>query len=302
MKRLSFILLYTLVAHIAVLGSPCYAWSKYGHERLSETLVLQMTAAQQQYFTGLVKNLTKNADISQLGTWADANRDKSLDKVFRGNVPQALQAFKNQNTSKWHYYNNFVPASGASGGTLGACRLKNRGLLLARLQLIDQILFDASIELNKQQEAVLIAFQVHMLQDIHQPLHTFARVDNECVADRGGNLVCLTKQSKNNCDLNLHRYWDQGFGVFNHMSRLVPYQGDATFDPQRWINESLHFVHTVYIDPNSKDYNSQAYFSGAYKASAQQLVENQVSKTQARTLKYLQRYYFFRANTVPIKK
>lgn len=53
---------------------------------------------------------------------------------------------------------------------------------------------------------------VHVVGDIHQPLHATTKVSRDYPeGDRGGNLV---KLHKNHIAKNLHSYWDKGAGLF----------------------------------------------------------------------------------------
>lgn len=53
---------------------------------------------------------------------------------------------------------------------------------------------------------------VHVVGDLHQPLHAATRVSRQYPeGDRGGNLVIL---HKNRIAKNLHAYWDKGAGLF----------------------------------------------------------------------------------------
>ncbi len=68
------------------------------------------------------------------------------------------------------------------------------------------------------------AFRVilHVVADIHQPLHAATRVSAEYPkGDRGGNLVSL---GQNPIAKNLHAYWDQGAGLLRTQHRYSPSQ------------------------------------------------------------------------------
>lgn len=69
-----------------------------------------------------------------------------------------------------------------------------------------------------------IAFRVilHVVGDIHQPLHAATRVSNQYPqGDRGGNLLPL---SGNRVAKNLHAYWDKGAGSLVTKRRYSPAQ------------------------------------------------------------------------------
>jgi hypothetical protein len=72
--------------------------------------------------------------------------------------------------------------------------------------------FDALIRGNATdaQKSVAIAWIEHLIGDIHQPLHTSARVtETEKKGDQGGNLFLLTPQgTPRDKQQNLHSFWD----------------------------------------------------------------------------------------------
>lgn len=91
----------------------------------------------------------------------------------------------------WHYINvadhgSIAAAAGASDDNLLA--------VLARfeLELRDQ-------DLPLEQRSIALRFIVHLVADIHQPLHVGRR------EDRGGNLIEVTVRGKAS---NLHAVWD----------------------------------------------------------------------------------------------
>ena len=78
-----------------------------------------------------------------------------------------------------------------------------------------------------EQEALSVAvrFLVHYMGDLHQPLHTIARVNDDYPkGDQGGNLFKLPKV--NNTD-NLHSIWDSM--VLLETERIV-----LPFTPVTW--------------------------------------------------------------------
>ena len=75
---------------------------------------------------------------------------------------------------------------------------------------------------------------LHVVGDIHQPLHAATRVSREHpLGDRGGNLVLLKDRAVAH---NLHAYWDRGAGLLRTKKRLSSSQiKDMAFDiHQRW--------------------------------------------------------------------
>lgn len=65
---------------------------------------------------------------------------------------------------------------------------------------------------NASKKSTALRILVHVVGDIHQPLHAATCVSRSYPeGDRGGNLVVL---HKNKMAKNLHSYWDKGAGLF----------------------------------------------------------------------------------------
>lgn len=72
----------------------------------------------------------------------------------------------------------------------------------------------------------------HVVGDIHQPLHTIARVSNKNPkGDLGGNLFPL---ARNPMGINLHQYWDNGGGVLVGQAKSFQIQNKAKQLEQKW--------------------------------------------------------------------
>lgn len=112
-------------------------------------------------------------------------------------------------------------------------------------------------------KAFALRMLLHIIGDIHQPLHTISIFSVEYPnGDRGGNLVAL---APNSIGPNLHAYWDNGGGLFliskpNNAKKIQKMASDLRkqypcdvkrqkIAVMRWIEEShqlaLDKVHTI---------------------------------------------------------
>jgi hypothetical protein len=82
------------------------------------------------------------------------------------------------------------------------------GKAVEKLFDFDKVLRDASAP--DAEKAIALAWVMHLIGDLHQPLHTSARVtDLEPKGDQGGNTFLLTpKDTPRNQQENLHWFWD----------------------------------------------------------------------------------------------
>ena len=115
----------------------------------------------------------------QAGYWPDVVRDEAW--------PARKEAY---DRPTWHYVNHFWRDDGETlpeKGTLGE--------LLERLELLGR-----GVE-----NGVAVAWLLHLVGDVHQPLHSSGRVTaREPKGDRGGNDFELDDPEA----WNLHAYWD----------------------------------------------------------------------------------------------
>lgn len=74
--------------------------------------------------------------------------------------------------------------------------------------------FISNDKANPYERARFLALLIHIVGDIHQPLHTVALVTAKFPkGDRGGNDYIVTYKNKHS---NVHKVWDEGVGAFEH--------------------------------------------------------------------------------------
>ncbi len=140
-----------------------------------------------------------------VSTWADIIRDRSFDVRY-----------KKYHHSNWHYSDTFWRQNGEKAEVLTGFEEGGQGV--AKLIEFDKVIRDPAS--SDKDEAIAIAWIMHLGGDLHQPLHTSARVtDLEPKGDQGGNLFLLTpKGTPRDKQQNLHWFWDSIVG------RNVPFE------------------------------------------------------------------------------
>lgn len=140
---------------------------------------------------------------------------------------------------------------------------------------------------NPYELARFLAFLIHIVGDIHQPLHTVSNFSSVFPnGDQGGNLYFIRY---NNEKMNLHRLWDSGFSLFDQAAipenaemladaiiKHYPrsYFGSKTndLDVNHWLQEGMlnakSYVYTTPIDHTPSD---------DYLAVGEKTVESQVA-------------------------
>ncbi|MDQ3131300.1 MAG: S1/P1 nuclease [Acidobacteriota bacterium] len=150
---------------------------------------------------------TKQRELFMIAsTWADIVRDRKFkeryDKYHKGN---------------WHYSDTFWQT--VNGKTEYLKDMEEGGKAVEKLYDFEKVLRDNSA--SDEDKAIALAWILHLGGDIHQPLHTSARVTElEPKGDQGGNLFLLTPKDTQRSE-NLHWFWDSIVGG------NIPRQNDA---------------------------------------------------------------------------
>lgn len=164
-------LLYIALTLCIVSNQPVAAFGRIGHQIIGQI-------AEENLSKNAAKNIQKFAQgksLAQMSTWADEIRSRP----------------KWRYTAPWHYI------SIADNENWGSVERKPNGDVLRSLQRFEKVLLDPNTTSKKKWQA--LAFYVHFIGDIHQPLHVGYG------HDQGGNSVKLTWFGK---DSNLHSVWD----------------------------------------------------------------------------------------------
>ena len=223
------------VASVAtmVVSSSALAWGQTGHRVTGEIA--------QQYLSPLtqaaVAELLPSGSLAQASTYADEMRSEQTE-------------FWQKTASPWHYVT--VP-HGKHYHQVGAPK---QGDAYSALQSFTETL--KSDTASKEEKQLALRFIVHIIGDLHQPLH----VGNG--NDRGGNDIKVRFFWN---DSNLHRVWDsqmleqRGLSYTEWSQWLVQdisgsdIQQWASIKPEDWMAESIEYRDELYPqDANNMNY------------------------------------------------
>jgi len=185
---------------ILTLASMLHAWGTEGHSLVARIAAEQLTPAAQTRVTAL---LGSGQSLRSISSWADEVRRSRAD------------------TGPWHFIDIQV-----TDPHLDMARDCHKGdCVLAKIADFERVLRDASASPGQQREALM--FLVHLIGDMHQPLHCSDR------HDRGGN---STKVRFRDRDTNLHSVWDSG--LLSHMppedQLFAIYSAEAKRRNKKW--------------------------------------------------------------------
>lgn len=181
---------------------------------------------------------------------------------------------------KWHYVDYpYVPLGDPTGGE--PPQIPN-----AEIELYE--LFDSlKVENPSSEKAINFCWLFHILEDVHQPLHTVSLFDvDHPRGDRGGNDTYIEFQGED-LVMKLHSYWD---GLISGNPQTIPEQAKNLLEHSEvtdtlarnfsdWIRkESVPLaVHVVYQNGKvrgTKDHPTVV--TNAYDSEAQQTAYRQI--------------------------
>lgn len=175
MPRIASLLLLALLAlpappAVATPAPSALRWGKSGHRIIARVAASQLTPLTRQR----VHELLGDETLASIAPWGDE---------IRAERP---------NTANWHYID--IPVTDSLYRPERYCP---DGCIITALKT--QLALLANQSTPRSQRAEALKWVVHLVGDLHQPLHVGER------GDRGGNDVKITWEGRPS---NLHRLWD----------------------------------------------------------------------------------------------
>lgn len=219
-----FVLTGLLAAFAAV---PAFGWDDVGHKITAYIAWQQMSDQTRERVIEILRRAPEDSHLSVLyrsygaqpetarkreffmvtATWPDIVRDRDFPVRF-----------KTYHKGNWHYDDTFWRQ--VDGKMVIIENMPEGGEGLMRLVESERTLRDAAA--TDAAKALALAWFLHIGGDLHQPLHTSARItDLEPKGDQGGNTFLLTSaDTPQRNRVNLHGYWD------SIVSRKMPMPGE----------------------------------------------------------------------------
>jgi hypothetical protein len=155
------------------------------------------------------------------------------------------------NRSAWHYVN--FPLYGSTSNAR-AIQVAPKDILTG---LAAAETFVAEQGANDEERAIALAWVIHLVGDLHQPLHCATAITMAHPGprgDRGGNETIIAVMRRKR--VTLHAFWDGLFGTSKDPSRAVrtaillerrmaPSSVDTTGDDRKWAVESSLLAQSV---------------------------------------------------------
>lgn len=312
MTKLSKLLIFSVTLLICV--TSVKGWNDEGHKTISyiawqrmspaareKAIKILLSAPEDSHLSALYPQDSRSAAIKNrelfmiASYWADIVRDRKFEnrhKYHQGN---------------WHYADTFWKEENGKVKILENPG-EEGGKAVEKLFEFAKVLQDANA--SNADKAIALAWILHLGGDIHQPLHTSARITElEPKGDQGGNLFLLTpKDTPREKSENLHWYWDSILG--RNIARndacdgaFIPMVGEkimkkhpfakmqgrlklGEFD--NWQQEGFRLATKDVFSPDLKRYESPSL---QYKKKAFQLSQEQMALAGYRLGEMLNRIF-----------
>ena len=217
-----------LFAVAFIFANSVYAWDDTGHKLVAYIAWQRMTPEAREKAFNILMSAPEDSDLSVFylqdsrsnevkrrelfliaSTWADIVRDKKF-----------KNRYAKYHHGTWHYLDTFWREVDGKIELVSELKSDDENAV-ERLFAFDKILRDASA--SGEDKAIALAWILHLVGDIHQPLHDSARVTKyDPKGDQGGNLFIVSpKGAKGEDRVSLHWFWDSIIG------RNIPRVNDA---------------------------------------------------------------------------
>lgn len=299
---------------IACLSQPAFAWNSFGHmvvasiayrnldpqtqARVNSLLMLNPYYATQwaaMIPPGVSTDDRKRMIFMLAATWPDAIKgDPNYhdDGEEGGNRPSGPEARRNTGYDDLnrHKYWHFIDVPFSQDGTDVSAVAIPTPNAETQIAAFRETLHSASA--SEALKSYDLVWLLHVIGDVHQPLHCVTRVSKEHPqGDSGGNTEILCGVDHEPCVGKLHAFWDNILGTSDSVGAADQYAAELhapavsradVADVNTWIRVNAALARSdVYVDPVT---NGDGPFRAtpAYTEAAKELARRQVALAGAR--------------------
>jgi hypothetical protein len=281
-------------------GSPALAWNDFGHMTAAALAFEQLTPAARsgtaqllrlnpsypEWVAGVSPAERDEVAFVRAATWADWIKH-APGYIDDGQQPVAADAARNIGYADhlqhryWHYID--VPFTPDHTPTRPAAHPNAQTQISAFQRTL------SSLHASPALKSYDLVWLLHLVADVHQPLHVTARFTHELPqGDAGGNRIALCAPP---CRRELHAFWDGALGHSSNPRRArvlarelppPPAALAAIADPARWVEETHALaLSAVYVDPIGNGAGPYA-LTRAYTVQARALARERIALAGAR--------------------
>jgi hypothetical protein len=287
MKSFKIIVCIFCVA-VGLAGYPAYAWNSTGHMTIAELAWRAMSPGERQSASELLRHHPHYAELLEAeqvpgidhdewvflraSTWPDLVRPAMPGRPAK---PAYITSYHRPN---WHFINlpYILPADQAAFNP--ATHQPPATNAVERLSALEAELKSSTA--NPTNRAIALCWYLHLMGDVHQPLHCTAWFSPEFpgnTGDSGGNAIAIKPHAS---PVKLHAYWDERLGTsenytfIDHVADTIetnPLLSKAKLKElkkhktyQSWADESLMYAGAfAYLDGTLEHVKYHEHITGA---------------------------------------
>jgi len=256
------------------------AWWARGHMVVAALAYLELNQEAQQQVIALLKH---HPEYERLWKKEYPKYQKKVDlgaflmmraSVWADEIKNKKHPYYPERRNHWHYITYRIEFPDQHDMTL-----PDGAHVVSAIQETHQKLMDTS--LDKAQRAVNLAWLIHLIGDVHQPLHCASEFsDIYPDGDLGGNLQYVKPKRK---VMKMHGLWDSALGTKSHHRQSVnqaillrktnaSMEFSASLDAVAWSKESFqHAVETVHANGELATYTEKKIAARHPKLNSQYL-------------------------------
>ena len=293
-----------VLASVVAINMPLFGWGNVGHMTVAYAAYQKLTPAAKKRVGVLLKLNPdyKNGKWAKMipagtaakdrpmilfmiaATWPDQIKSETGYTNDPEGGPGSSQNIGYSDHLQHRYWHFVDTPLSQDGTTLGAIPAPNAETQIAAFRTV---LASSDPDPLKSYD---LAWLLHLVGDVHQPLHAATRVSKaDPTGDRGGNNVMLCKKP---CKNELHAFWDDLPGTVSDpnaavlVGKKLP-KPDATLakdtDAATWIAESFDAAKkSVYVNPPIGPGDGPFTLTAAYRADAHKIASARVALAGAR--------------------
>lgn len=279
-------------------ATPAAAWTRPGHMVAAAIVWDELARTRPDALRKLAALLAEHPDKGPFQVAIDRTEGEARDqRLFLESArwPDDIRTGPHDHPT-WHYRLRPVTERGAAA-------IPPHGAALEAIALNAAVLADPAAPAADR--AVALCWLMHIVPDIHQPLHSAERVGPDWPAgDQAGSKVFVLDPETGK-PISLHWYWDDSIhrdgnadAAFARARALaakhprVSLRGLATAEPQAWLDESHALARTLAYRadaPRAVGPETAQAAAPAYAAAAQAAAEERLTRAAYRLADLLAR-------------
>ena len=188
-----------------------YAWNHEGHRTVAAIAYDNLQPNERQAIDAILKHHPFYEEFWRVDYKARHPAGMAFEKyafIRAAGWPDDVRAdeFKDQyHNATWHYVNFPVTPP----DRLDLDEPIGTGILLDQIKESKKVIREQTSQRRREKRAIMLAWLLHLVGDLHQPLHSVALVnDTYPDGDHGGNDFFIRRSASSSQSQNLHSFWD----------------------------------------------------------------------------------------------